>query len=163
MDTKGDGVAAESFIDAANASLQMVTADTRGCAQKAANDLVSVIDGCQYSTEAQLSTMLDLLQKTQTELNANKDSLIDSKVAIRDCLNSQTAAMQSIREVTGLAGEALHAIETRKNPADEKKTRYVEDMKRRNEKFEDRLRTDHEEFKRMHARRLANVLQQTQL
>ncbi|KAJ2883013.1 hypothetical protein H4R27_003054 [Coemansia aciculifera] len=163
MDTKGSDKAAERFIDAANASLQMLTADIRSSAQTAASELVSVIDGCQYSTETQLSTMLDLLQKTQATVSVNKDLLIDSKEAIRDCLDNQTATMQSIKETTGLASETLYTIETSKNPADEKKSKYVEAMNRRNEEFEDRLRTDHEEFRRMHARRLTSVLRQTQI
>ncbi|KAJ1924083.1 hypothetical protein GGI03_000444 [Coemansia sp. RSA 2337] len=163
MATKRSDKAAEGFIDAANASLQMLTADIRGCAQTAASELVSVIDGCQYSTEAQLSTMLSLLQKTQAAVSVNKDLLIDSKEAIRNCLDNQSATTQSIKETTALAGETLHTIETSKNPADEKKSKYVEEMNRRNDKFEERLRTDHEEFRRMHARRLTSVLQQTQL
>ncbi|KAJ2693441.1 hypothetical protein H4218_006035 [Coemansia sp. IMI 209128] len=163
MSARGGDTAAERFIDAANDSLQLLTANIRDSARTAASELVGAIDGCQFSTEAQLSTILDLLQKTQTAANNNKSLLADSKAAIRDCLDNRTATTQSTREAASMASETLHAIETTKSPAEEKRKQYVEEMDRRNEKFEDRLRTDHEEFRRMHARRLTSVLQQTQL
>ncbi|KAJ2486452.1 hypothetical protein IWW37_005611 [Coemansia sp. RSA 2050] len=163
MGTKGGDTAAERFIDAANDSLQLLTASVGDSARTAASELVGAIDGCQYSTEAQLSTLLDLLQKTQTAASDSKGLLSTSKAAISDCLNNRTTTMQSLREAASMASEALHAIETTKSPVDEKRNQYVKEMDRRNEKFEDRLRTDHEEFRRMHARRLTSVLQQTQL
>ncbi|KAJ2908661.1 hypothetical protein GGI21_002663 [Coemansia aciculifera] len=164
MDPTTDGdMAADGFVAAAKDILQTLTAGTRSKAQLAASELVSVIDGCQNSTEAQLSTVLDLLLKTQAQALVNKDLLSNSSAVVSECVDNQSTARQSLRETAGTAGEVLYTIETSKLPADEQRIQYVGEMNKRNEAFEDRLRADHEEFRQMHARRLASVLRQTQL
>ncbi|KAJ2577038.1 hypothetical protein EV177_010918, partial [Coemansia sp. RSA 1804] len=64
-----------------------------------------------------------------------------------------------VKELVGEAENVLKSMKTADELAEKGHARLVEQMKRRNEDFELKLRRDHEEFSRAHARRLANVLQ----
>ncbi|KAJ1999517.1 hypothetical protein H4R26_005028, partial [Coemansia thaxteri] len=144
MDASGSAdSAAIRFIEAAQDVVQTITAETGRHAQLAASELVSTIDGCQYSTETQVSALVELLKKTQTSLDSSRRLLVENKSEIDECLGAQSLTLSSAREVAGLAHDVLSKVSAI-NMVDERKARYTEEMDRRNKEFEDRLRKEHE-------------------
>ncbi|KAJ2596394.1 hypothetical protein GGF40_004352 [Coemansia sp. RSA 1286] len=150
---------AERFIDASSRILDKVIGSTGQQAQKANNDLVETELELEHTSVEQLAAMMDLIKRTQANLEVSREKLQSSAQDIADYVDYQQQVLMDFRETTGVSKRTLETIAGMKDPAEEKRARYLLEMEERNRDFERRLRKHHEEFSQMHAQRLAKVLQ----
>ncbi|KAJ1812884.1 hypothetical protein LPJ75_003434 [Coemansia sp. RSA 2598] len=152
--------AAERFIDASSRILDKVVGSTGQRAQKASTELVETIANLQSSSDKQLAATKDQVKRTQGNIETCREKLVGSAQHLADCADTQQKALASLRNTMDTSRRVLEEISCMRDPAEEKRARYLGEMDERNRCFESRLRKDHEEFAQMHAQRLARLFKE---
>ncbi|KAJ1729234.1 hypothetical protein LPJ72_005078 [Coemansia sp. Benny D160-2] len=148
------------FVDVSSGILRTLTADIGKQTQRISMEFAVTVDGLEHSTTSHMNAISKLLESTHRQLETTKRDLDHSVTTMQDCsslVRKDTAP--HVKELVDEAADVLKSMKTADELAEKGHVRLVEQMKRRNEDFELKLRRDHEEFSRAHARRLANVLQ----
>ncbi|KAJ2780808.1 hypothetical protein GGI15_003410 [Coemansia interrupta] len=150
--------AAERFLTASSGILEAVCGNAGAGALQASRELVEAMESLEHTSAEQLSAMGDLVERLLKRIESNKQTLDTNSRLTKECRESQRAAAQSMAEtVESLKGaaQADSKIETRR-------AEYQAGIEARNRDFEARLRSEYEEFLRMHAQRLARVIGKSQ-
>ncbi|KAJ1731042.1 hypothetical protein LPJ61_002727 [Coemansia biformis] len=161
MNSQGaaDDDAAERFVEAALEILHAITGSTGQHAQRMAREMVAALEGLEHSTESQVARTVGGLEQLQAEVESAKQALDDCGAMVGECLAEARAARASVRDAADAGSCALAAVVGLEKHAQEEHARRVREMEQRNEDFERRLRQEHSEFARMHARRLAKAME----
>ncbi|KAI8319355.1 hypothetical protein GQ54DRAFT_40388 [Martensiomyces pterosporus] len=160
----GDGTA-ERLVDASSDVLQSLTDNLGGRAKRMCTDFASTVDGMENSSGSRLAVMMQLLQQTEKTLEGNRELLARRDVAeqLQACRDGEEEAAKELREATDGVRAVLASIEARRGPLEEKRKQHEVELQRQNADFEARLKKEHEEFVKRHARRLADVLEHQQI
>ncbi|KAI9500575.1 hypothetical protein BX070DRAFT_229474 [Coemansia spiralis] len=145
---------AERLIDTTSSILHVLTGDLGKNAHTAALELASTIDG--LSTSSQIP--VGLLSSACHELNAAQEAAQTSSADVGESVGLAKDMLPLLSELLVEAESMQKRIGRVDVKVEERNARYVAEMHRRNDAFEKKLRQDHEEFSRMHAQRLADVL-----
>ncbi|KAJ1663334.1 hypothetical protein IW140_005084 [Coemansia sp. RSA 1813] len=148
------------FVDVSSGILRTVTADIGKQTQRISMEFAVSMDGLENSTAEQLNTLSKLLESTSKQLETTKQDMDENIGSLRECASlTKEEATPCLRVLAEEAEGVLKSMSSADELAKRKHAQLVEQMDHRNEMFEQKLRKDHDEFSRMHARRLANVLQ----
>ncbi|KAJ2559771.1 hypothetical protein EV175_000156 [Coemansia sp. RSA 1933] len=148
------------FVDVSSGILRTLTGDIGKQTQMITLEFAVSMDGLTNSTNTHMDSLAKLLQSTRDQLETTMGDVAANARLLRECTEATNAlAIPSVRELAVEAEGALKSVADTDEAADQGHSQRVEQMDRRNEAFEQKLRKDHEEFSRAHARRLANVLQ----
>ncbi|KAJ1897470.1 hypothetical protein LPJ81_004531 [Coemansia sp. IMI 209127] len=148
------------FVDVSSGILRTLTAGIGKQTQRISMEFAVSMDGLENSTAAQMRSLLKLLESASDQLETTKRDVDEHMGSLEECTGAaKKEAMPSLRALAVAAEDVLKKMAHVDGMADQEHSRRVEQMNRRNEDFEQKLRRDHEEFSRTHARRLANVLQ----
>ncbi|KAJ1961855.1 hypothetical protein GGI12_003011 [Dipsacomyces acuminosporus] len=130
-------------------------------AKELSMDLVRTADGLENSSSSKLSAMLQLLKQTEESLETSKELLTSKDITdkLQSCKSSQTEAAKELKETIDCARKALDTVEACKGPIEAKRKLFEQELQTQNDEFEARLKKEHEEFVRMHAKRLAKVME----
>ncbi|KAJ2798621.1 hypothetical protein H4R21_003856, partial [Coemansia helicoidea] len=153
-----DSSADVRFVDAAHGVLQAVTGSAGEQARQMAHDMLA-IDRLEHSTATQVARSARMLEQLRADSDDAKRALDSRSAAVAECAAGAARARESIDSATELARAALAAIDELDAEQLEVHGQRVREMEQRNRAFEQRLRREHDEFTRMHARRLAKALE----
>ncbi|KAJ2313012.1 hypothetical protein IWW52_004693, partial [Coemansia sp. RSA 2704] len=151
------GRPADQFVAASVDILDIITGSIGHKTRNVICDFVATVDDLENSASSQLSAAQVQLRQLEGDLDSAQQALVDKQEQLKECATESDAALVSVRLAAGTASDALNTILRYKDPAEEARAKYTQEMARRNDAFERELRRDHEQFTRMHAQRLAKA------
>ncbi|KAJ1843724.1 hypothetical protein LPJ73_005397 [Coemansia sp. RSA 2703] len=150
--------AAEQFLTSSSGILAAMCGNAGASAQLASRELVEVMESMEHTSSEQFSATGDLLKRLQGRLESSKEKLETNGQLIEQCCESRSAAAKAMAETLDGIKRATQTDDT----TEARRAEYRAGTDARNQDFEARLRSEHQEFLRMHAQRLAKVIGKSQ-
>ncbi|KAJ2451236.1 hypothetical protein EV183_003740 [Coemansia sp. RSA 2336] len=151
-----NSTAADAFLESCLDILRKTTGHADRHARLLGRDMVATIDTLQHTSPSKLSTLQDQLAQLQADLATAHKSLAQNHNAVTSCIEESNRTRASISELASRASQAMDEI-SKNDPIQEARDKYIAGMNQRNREFELKLRKEHDEFTKVHARRLAKV------
>ncbi|KAJ2852458.1 hypothetical protein IWW36_000345 [Coemansia brasiliensis] len=149
--------AADAFVESCLDILRKTTGHDGCHARLISRDMVATIDTLQHTSPSKLSTLQTQLAQLQMNLDMAHQSLVQYQETINSCIQESSQARTNISELASKASNVIDEISGKNDPIKEARDKYVAGMNQRNKEFELKLRKEHDEFTRVHAKRLAKV------
>ncbi|KAJ1743426.1 hypothetical protein LPJ78_001469 [Coemansia sp. RSA 989] len=156
MDVSNNPTAADAFVESCLDILRKTTGHGDRHARLLGRDMVATIDTLQHTSPSKLSMLQSQLAQLQTNLATAQHLLVQHHEAANSCIQESNQARASISELANRASHVLDEI-SRNDPIQEARDKYMAEMNQRNKEFELKLRKEHDEFTKVHAKRLAKV------
>ncbi|KAJ2159078.1 hypothetical protein GGF46_003278 [Coemansia sp. RSA 552] len=151
---------ADRFVCASLEILQQISGT--GAAQGAAamaREMAAAIESLEHSSDARIAAVAESMGSLQADLDAAHQALAGYSSQLCEARAECDQATAALTSTADAAQTALDAIERRDGAErDEERARLTHEAAGRSDALEQSLKTEHEEFKLMHARRMASVL-----